>query len=323
MWRRGPSSSCLPALGLSRTDRYRFRQFRRPTPRPGSPRCRIAVLWVRSLRLRTVPSSRGIRPGSTPSVGAVMLKFDPKKVSREQAAQRLLQRKDAWAPIWSRFTDSAPGMHEPLVTLLAVQEASDPLLADPTVYPSANAREETELRAALFGLRDKPAAEATVAINELAKRHARRCEGPWAARGMAPLAQAVAHLAELSVTPPLPADNAEALGDAYATEGWRADWSALAAVVATAPNRNLGALATSTEDRAAVVASLRALYLPRLQREAELLQSLLHAGLLQARPPGEADTLLFVDGLRMDLAQHLARAVPPSIWTGAGRVSQR
>lgn len=35
------------------------------------------------------------------------LKLDLAKVSRERAAERLLQRDDAWAPIWSRFTSSA------------------------------------------------------------------------------------------------------------------------------------------------------------------------------------------------------------------------
>ena len=120
------------------------------------------------------------------------------------------------------------------------------------------------------------------------------------------MATAVGHLAGLSNTAPLPAGDPQALAAAYAAEGWQADWCALAALNATLPSRNLGALSTAAEDRAAVTAALRALYLPRLQREAALLQDLLRAGVPQSQPRGEVDTLLFVDGLRMDLAQQLA-----------------
>ena len=234
------------------------------------------------------------------------LKLDPAKVSRERAAERLLQRDDGWAPVWSRFTTSAPGLHEHLVSLLVSLEPPAPLLADPTVYPAINARQEAELRSALLGLKGKTAAEATSVVYELARAHARRHEGPWAARGFAPLARAVAHLAELSVTPPLPADDAEAMATAYSDTGWKADWCSLAALVATAPTPELGARGTAAEDRVAVVAALHALYLPRLEREASILQQLLHPGVPPPRTPGQADTLLFVDGLRMDLAQHLA-----------------
>lgn len=234
------------------------------------------------------------------------LKLDPAKVTRQRAATRLLKQNDGWAPIWSRFVSSAPEMHEPLVTLLTAQDPPDPLLADPTVYPNVNLREEADLRAALLAFRDKSAAQAAKEVFDLERRHGRRREGPWAARGLTPLATAVGHLAGLSNTAPLPAGDPQVLAAAYAAEGWQADWCALAALNATLPSRTLGALSTAAEDRVAVTAALRALYLPRLQREAALLQDLLRAGVPQSQPRGEVDTLLFVDGLRMDLAQRLA-----------------
>ncbi len=73
-----------------------------------------------------------------------------------------------------------------------------------------------------------------------------------------------------------------------------------------------------------MAAALQALYLPRLEREGSVLQDLLPAGVPPTRAPGEADTLLFVDGLRMDLAQHLAtllRAASATVdlgWRWAG-----
>lgn len=234
------------------------------------------------------------------------LKLDPAKVSRQRAASRLLKRDDGWAPIWSRFVSSAPGLHEPLVALLTAQDPPDPLLADPTIYPNVNGREEADLRAALLGLRDRSPAEAAQAIFDLEGRHGRRRDGPWAARGLAPLAEAIGHLAALTTTPPLPAGDPTAMAATYAAEGWQADWCALAALGTTVPPRTVGALATTAEDRAAVVAALRAVYLPRLQREAERMQELLRDGVPQSHVAGEADAVLFVDGLRMDLAQRLA-----------------
>ena len=76
------------------------------------------------------------------------LKLDPAKVPRERAAQRLLRRQDGWAPVWSRFVRSAPGVHDSIVPLLADQDPPDLLNADPSVYLSVNIRKEAELRAA-------------------------------------------------------------------------------------------------------------------------------------------------------------------------------
>ena len=211
-----------------------------------------------------------------------------------------------------------------LVSLLVSQEPPAPLLADPTVYPAVNTRQEAELRAALLGLKGKSAADAAHVVYGLASAHAARREGPWAARGLAPSGSGGRTSRCAGVTPPLPADGPEALAEAYAEGGWKADWCALGALMATAPAPTLGALATAAEDRAAVVAALHALYLPRLEREANILQDLVSAGLPATRAPGEADTLLFVDGLRMDLAQQLAtmlRAAGASVelewrWSG-------
>lgn len=232
------------------------------------------------------------------------LKLDPAKVTRERAAQQLLRRQDGWVTVWSRFVRSAPGVHESIIPLLAGQEPPDLLHADPAVYLSVNSRKEAELRAALFALADKP--DPVQAVYDLAREHESRRDGPWSARGLAPLAAAVVHLGEITVTPPLPAGDPGALAEAYTREGWRADWSALAAVNVTSSGNARGSLASAADDRVAVIAALRAVYLPRLQREAEALQELLRDGLPDPLPLDDADALLFVDGLRMDLAHQLA-----------------
>ena len=62
--------------------------------------------------------------------------------------------------------------------------------------------------------------------------HGPRRDGPWAARGKAPLAHAVVHLAVIAAAPDLPGDSVAALAEAYAEDGWKADWAALAALAA-------------------------------------------------------------------------------------------
>jgi hypothetical protein len=232
------------------------------------------------------------------------LKLDPTKVKPGIAAQRLLKREKGFEAIWNRFTAAGPGFQEDTAAMLAALEPPD-MLADPTVYAVANARAEDRLRAALLALADKPAAAVCDAVHALAKEHALRRSGPWAARGQSPLAFAVEHLALLANTPPLPVADARRLAETYATEGWQADRAALAALAATAPT-GPGAAVHAEENRAAVTAALRAIYGPRLHREAEALQHLLRDGVPRSPDPAAADVVLFVDGLRMDLAQRLA-----------------
>ena len=88
--------------------------------------------------------------------------------------------------------------------------------------------------------------------------------------------------------------------------GWEADDAALRALEAVAARPEADAIATLQEDREAVVAALRALYAPRLEREALTLQALLPAGAAAIAEPEDADTILFIDGLRMDVAHRLA-----------------
>jgi len=233
------------------------------------------------------------------------LKLDPAKVNPSIAAQRLLRREKGWDAIWNRFAAGGPGFHEDTAALLAALEPPD-MLADPAIYAVANTRAEGRLRAALLSLADKVPAAVADEVCALAREHDTRRSGPWASRGQAPLAFAVAHLATLTNTPPLPVADADGLAAAYAAEGWQADWAAISALAAIAPTGN-GAALHAQENRAAVVAALRALYAPRLHRDAEALQSLLRDGVPRSPAPPSAEIVLFVDGLRIDLAQRLAR----------------
>jgi hypothetical protein len=252
------------------------------------------------------------------------LKLDPARVKPATAASRLLRREKGWDRVWDRFAAGGSGFHDDVAAMLTPLEPPDLLSADATVYAAANARQEATLRAALARLDGvaEPLARATVA--RLAKEYAARCSGPWAARGQSRLAHAVRHLADLAESPPLPADDAESLAEAYTATGWQADDAVLRALEAVAPRPDAAAIGHLAEDRAAVVAALRAIYAPWLQRNAEVLQQLLRNGVPPSRAPADSDAVLFVDGLRMDLAHRLvallreagARAEIGWRWTG-------
>jgi hypothetical protein len=223
------------------------------------------------------------------------LNLDPNRVAPEVAAHRIAGGDGRWADVWRRFASASPAFYREVAAILEALETPD-LLADPLVWPAANARAEAELRSALLKLPEQSVAAAHETILRLASVHGARRDGPWAARGKAPLAHAVVHLASVAAAPGLPGDGASALAEAYAAEGWKADWAALAALAA----------APAQEDRAAVVGALRSIYSPWLQEGAVALQKL--GGTPPPSEPARADVnaVVFVDGLRMDLAQRVA-----------------
>lgn len=222
------------------------------------------------------------------------LNLDPNRIAPEVAARRLAGGDGRWADVWRRFASASPVFYQEVAAALEGLETD--LLADPQIWPAANARAEADLRSALLKLPDQSLSAARETVLSLASIHGPRRDGPWAARGKAPLAHAVVHLAVVAAAPSLPGDSASALAEAYAAEGWQADWAALAAL-ATAP---------AQEDRAAVVAGLRCVYRPWLEEGAVALQKL--GGMSPPSEPSRADVhaTVFVDGLRMDLAQRLA-----------------
>mgnify|MGYP001806582155 FL=1 len=234
------------------------------------------------------------------SIADKELRFDPRKLSRQDAANRLAQRKGKWNGIWNRFASSTG--YEGIVQLLSAEEPSD-LLADKAPYPKVNAQEERALRDALLKLGDVAAIEASTRIQALEAAHSWRRDTVWGRRGEAPLAHALAHLAVVAGAKPLPAHEGAALAQAYTSHGAQIDRAAMVALAA-AP-REL--------DRVAVTSALRAIYLPWLDEGAVALQELIRIGKVQLSVPSQvsstATTLLFVDGLRMDLAQDLVRVL--------------
>jgi hypothetical protein len=233
------------------------------------------------------------------ALAAKQMGFDPRKRSRQDAAARLAQREKRWAGVWDRF-EGDDGAYEGVVKLLR-DETPQTMFEGRDAYPSLNAAGEDELRKALLALGNTVPEKAAATLKDLEERDRWRRETVWARRGEARLAQALEHLAVAAQAPVLPSHDARALADAYLGEGWQADWAAMRALD----------IARTGADREAVTAALRAVYLPWLDAGAVALQKLATDGkvpfsepMKPPAPPARA-ALLFVDGLRMDLAQQL------------------
>jgi hypothetical protein len=225
------------------------------------------------------------------------LKIDPVKISRTVAAQRLAGREGSWSSVWARFEDS-PQSHYAAIDLLSAAVPPNDLLIDRSTYPSVNDAAEDKLRQALLKLADVPADAARAAVLRLEQEHGLRRQTVWARMNRAPLALGLRHLAHVASAKALPADDVTTLAEAYAANGALVDSAAIDALAA----------APAKDDRTAVVAALRAVYLPWLEAGAAALQALAKRGAMPAASAAsaDADAVVFVDGLRMDLGLRLA-----------------
>ncbi|MFS2174892.1 BREX-1 system phosphatase PglZ type B [Rhizobium pisi] len=232
------------------------------------------------------------------SIAEKQLRFDPRKLSAQDAAKRLAQREGKWAEVWSRF--AAMTGYGGVVGLLGAEEPAT-LFENHEAYPKQNLKGENELRDSLSKLESLSAPDARSRILELEGQHAWRRETVWAKRGEAPLAQALSFLAEVAKAKALPAHDGDALAESYVDSGAGVDSAAMQALAA----------APRDVDRNVVSVALRAIYLPWLEEGANALQELIRTGGVKLAKPeatkSTATTILFVDGLRMDLAQELAR----------------
>jgi hypothetical protein len=199
------------------------------------------------------------------SLAVRQLGFDPRKRSPQDAAGRLAKREKRWAKVWDRFED-ANGAYEGVVKLLRLEEPQkqQSIFERPDTYPSIIAEGETELRQALLALASATPEKATATLADLEEQHGWRRETVWAKRGEARLAQALEHLAIVAQAPVPTASKASDLAEKFLAEGWKTDWAAMRALD----------IARIGEDRKAIAAALRAVYLPWLEAGAARLQAL-------------------------------------------------
>ena len=231
------------------------------------------------------------------------LGFDPGREADVVAGERMAKGEGAWEAVWERFTE-APGSYGDVAGLLRRSAPADALrFEERERWPDLNEEDEQTVRRALQNLPALAHREACGAVTALERTHGDRRTWVWARLGLAPMAAILKPLANLA------AGARQALGGtepadvaaAYLERGWQADLGAWQA-----------AAAAPIADEACVAAAVRHLLQPWLDESARAFQAAVEraplpgAGGQPAVEVGDDGCLVFVDGLRFDLAQRLA-----------------
>lgn len=229
--------------------------------------------------------------------------FDPVTDGELIAATKLAQGARDWSQVWDSFCDKAAKLPGVVAALEQVQPHPDIKLY---ALPNENRRLEHELAESLGELKDAAAAEACAQVSALEAEHGKRREWVWRELKKSPLADALKHLAYVADAPKPAGD----IDSWWTAEGWRIDDAALRALAAC----------RGDDDRACVIAALRAIYLSWLDDTARRLQQFIDKdgtlGTLPATIGAEPGTcIVFVDGLRGDLAHRLVNLLGDAVST--------
>lgn len=235
--------------------------------------------------------------------------FDPQKKPPLHAAKKLgLQEQLAWQKLWERFSE-APEHYEAVRDSLSKAQPTERLMLKPQAWPSENVKQENALRKTLESLSSKAEKEARHILFDAEKEHGKRRDWVWAKLGEAPLALAMHALNRLAEgTRFIPNfESMDKFVDWYSETGWEVDAAVLEAL------RKL-----NVENEKALTSAIAALYEPWLQALCLQFQSLTKvtevtkdSNAFLAPPPSieEGECILFVDGLRLDIARWLAKAL--------------
>lgn len=234
--------------------------------------------------------------------------FDPVTDGLLAAAEQLAKASGKWASVWEAYQDAYVSFAKVGEVLLKVQPPQLGLFDDVGLlqhYPQANESAEASLRYKLSACVGMPPAQSRATILDLENEHGARRSWLWTRMGMAPLAKALAHLADIAkLSHQLPVgESPEQFAQAYRDKDWKVDQAALlaqSAVIAKA-------------DTEAIDAALQAIYRPWLHEAATRFQTAVKAqGGLGKCPDGavlqkpvKGRCFVFVDGLRYDVAVRL------------------
>ena len=230
--------------------------------------------------------------------------FDPEGEGELVAAEKLgLRDTEVWQALWERYAES-PVLYPGIPDLLRRAKPAR-LIFDREPWPDENEAEEDSLRQSLLELERLSPADARQRIEELEKEHGARREWIWARLGQSPLAETLKHLVTLArkTAQGLGGDSPKAMADLYTESGYLADDAVLKAIGSV----------KSSEDARAIQVAIRSIYLPWLEDTTRHFQDLIatfplpnvasKTQTLIAANPGQC--LLFVDGLRFDIARRL------------------
>jgi hypothetical protein len=229
--------------------------------------------------------------------------FDPAAAGVIEAARLLGTGEGAWQHVWQRFRES-PAEYPDIPSRLSKAQPAQFILPNPGAWPGPAVDAEESLRAALTALEHLPASKARETVLKLEEEHKERRSYVWTDLGWTPLALAVEHLAEIArnTLSPSPAGSAAQISEWYAASGWKVDRSVLRALDEV----------DRQADLSAVSATLTAIYRPWLDDAAKALQDgvgpAANSGNYDASAaptPKAGEVLVFIDGLRLDVAHVL------------------
>jgi hypothetical protein len=232
--------------------------------------------------------------------------FHPEKDGELAAAEKLAAQDGAWGTVSRLYRDLY--RHYPAVYgLLGRVSVPQGLFPNRAGYPSLNADMERQLRHGLLALKGAELGLARNAILNFEAQHGERREWLWAEMGHSPLAvalQPLALIARLSATP-FGGTDFEDMATQYRDGLWQVDDAALHALAAV----------KYKEDSEAIEVALRAAYVPWIDAAATRFQELvkarggLNAAAVRQQLPSYAnhECVMFVDGLRFDVAQRLVK----------------
>ena len=237
------------------------------------------------------------------------LAFDPANDGNLRGAQLLAEHKGPWGPVWERFCE-APKRYPHIPGL--IRQCSMPqtsLFSNAETHggwPQWNQRQEELLRNEMLKLKDMPAHEARGKLKDLELRHKERRSLVWAELGDSALACALEHLAKMAdlTANALTAGTIKDLAGAYLSCGWLTDDAVVRALTCV----------VKQEDLDAVTVAVRAVYLPWAEDAARYLQKIVDRdgyprkknALGSPETWKAAECVIFVDGLRFDLARRLS-----------------
>lgn len=238
--------------------------------------------------------------------------FDAEAQGVISGAARLAEHKGAWSAVWARFCE-APAHYPNIPKRMrqAAMPAADlyASAASHGSWPQWNDAQEQLLCDELAAATAQPPHEARSHIAELEAQHGARRALVWAELGQAPFALVLEQLAALAAATakPIPAGSAQEMAAAYRTAGWRADDAMVRTLACSVPAAH----------QAEVLKLARQLYEGWANEAARHLQEAVKS---KGYPGGTIDNapefkspvgqaVLFVDGLRFDLAQRLAETM--------------
>jgi hypothetical protein len=241
------------------------------------------------------------------------LGFHPETDGPLQGCIRMAEQNGPWAGIWNRYRE-APTRYPNLPAML--RRCTPPSRTnEPKTqgfdWPQWNDLQEAALEKALQQVVNLPSHVARERVLELEMEHGERRESVWAELGEARLAMSLKHLAKMAqLTAKSPkARSVHELAALYQIEAWRTDDAVLRALE----------MVETSQEVSAVKSAIQALYVPWLQDSARELQQLVSESDYPMQSKWKPDSkdhagecILFVDGLRFDMAKRLVTKLTQS-----------